>query len=98
MLQSKTNILFINTNPIPPYLVQHPKVDSSFQTKAVYKNLGTAYTDSYSKTSCNLLTSFIILRMPPLQPLHKAYRWPLALSANGIEAMCQKPQKCVCID
>ena len=77
MLQSKTNILFVNTNP---------KVDSSFQTKAVYKNLGTAYTDSYSKTPCNLFTSFIILRMPPLQPLHKAYLWTLPHSANGTEA------------
>ena len=53
-------------SPRPPtYIVQHPKVDSSFQTKAVYKNLGTTYTDSYSKTSCNLLASFRILRMPP---------------------------------
>ena len=51
MLQSKSNILFINTNPIPPYLVQHPKVDSSFKTNAAYKNLGTADTYSYSKTS-----------------------------------------------
>ena len=56
------------------------------ETKAVYKNLGTAYTDSYSKTPCNLLASFIILRMPPLQPLHKAYLWTLPHSANGIEA------------
>ena len=51
MLQSKSNILFINTESYPPYLVQHPQVDSSFQRNAAYKNLGTTDTDSYSKTS-----------------------------------------------